>query len=186
VVQAAEHLGVRADVQAGEVEEGEQVAVADVEEEVRGAGVVAVLDQLGQREAEHVLVEAHGPLDVAADQRGVVQAARGRGRALAGGLRWASRMRARSAVAVLVAALQAPGVVLLASAGCPVPALIRWARPGVDDAVVPGGVLVHQRALQHPGDDLHVPVRVGLEAGARRHDVVVVDQQQPVVGVVGS
>src|SRR3954451_19023406 len=37
VVQAAEHLGVGADVQAREVEESEQVAVADVEEEVRGA-----------------------------------------------------------------------------------------------------------------------------------------------------
>ena len=40
-----------------------------------------------------------------------------------------------------------------------------------------------QRALQHPGDDLHVAVRVGLEAGARVDDVVVVDQQQAVVGV---
>src|SRR3954452_4743984 len=83
VVQPAEHLGVGADVQAGEVEEREQVAVADVEEEVRGAGVVAVLDQLGQREAEHVLIEADGPLDVAADQRRVVQAASGRLRPLA-------------------------------------------------------------------------------------------------------
>src|SRR3954470_20991670 len=86
VVQAAEHLGVRADVQAGEVEERDEVAVADVEEEMRGARVVAVLNQLGQREAEYVLVEAHGPLDVAADQRGVVQAARGGRRALAGRL----------------------------------------------------------------------------------------------------
>src|SRR4051795_11981601 len=77
VVQAAEDLGVRADVQAREVEEGQQVAVADVEEEVRGARVVAVVDQLGQREAEHVLVEAHGRLDVAADQGGVVQPAGG-------------------------------------------------------------------------------------------------------------
>src|SRR3954464_11742699 len=35
VVQAAEHLGVRADVQAREVEERDEVAVADVEEEMR-------------------------------------------------------------------------------------------------------------------------------------------------------
>src|SRR4051794_6777100 len=86
VVQPAEDLGVGADVEAGEVEEGQQVAVADVEEEVRGPGVVPVLDQLGEREAEHVLVEADCPLDVAADQRGVVQAARGRLRTLAGRL----------------------------------------------------------------------------------------------------
>jgi hypothetical protein len=34
----------------GEVEEAEQVVVAEVEEEVAGAGIVAVLDQLDQRE----------------------------------------------------------------------------------------------------------------------------------------
>src|SRR3954447_6210092 len=85
VVQAAEHLGVGADVEAGEVEERQQVAVADVEEEVRRARVVPVLDELGERETEHVLVEAHGPFHIAADQRGVVQAAGRRGRPLAGG-----------------------------------------------------------------------------------------------------
>src|SRR5205809_5835662 len=36
VVQAAEDLGVRAEVKPGEVEEGQQVAVPDVEEEVVG------------------------------------------------------------------------------------------------------------------------------------------------------
>ena len=30
---------------------------------------------------------------------------------------------------------------------------------------------MHQCALQDPGDDLHVPVRMGLEAGARSDDV---------------
>src|SRR3954470_5436748 len=40
VVQPAEHLGVGADVQAGEVEEGDEVAVANVEEEMRRARVV--------------------------------------------------------------------------------------------------------------------------------------------------
>ena len=54
VVQAAEHLGVGPDVEAGKVEERDQVPVADVEEEVRRPWVVAVLDQLGQREAEDV------------------------------------------------------------------------------------------------------------------------------------
>jgi hypothetical protein len=54
---------------------------------------------------------------------------------------------------------------------------------GVDDAGMPGGILVHQRALEHPGDDLHVLVRVRLESGSRRDHVVVADQQQAVVGV---
>jgi hypothetical protein len=86
-------------------------------------------------------------------------------------------------VAVLVAALKPPGVVLLAvqDPGAGAHAL---SEPRVDDAVVPGAVLVHQRASHHPGHDLHVPVGVCLEAEARRHDVVVVHQQQPVVLVV--
>ena len=56
-------------------------------------------------------------------------------------------------------------------------------QPRVDQPVVPGGVLVDQRAVQDPGDDLHVAVWVGLEAGSRSDDVVVGDQQQPEVGV---
>src|SRR3954447_324854 len=86
-------------------------------------------------------------------------------------------------VAVGVAALQAPGVVLLAvlDTGAGAHPL---SQARVDHAVVARGVLVHQGALHHPGDDLHVPVRMGLEPEARRHDVVVVDQQQPVVLVV--
>ena len=98
VVQPAQDFGVGPEVETREVEEGEQIAVADVEEEVRGAGIVAVLDQLGEREAEQVLVEADGPLDVAADQRRVVQAA---GRAMAGrsaaGRRCCSRICPRRA-----------------------------------------------------------------------------------------
>ena len=80
VVQPAEHLGVRAEVEPGEVEERERVAVADVEEEVRRAAVVAVLEHLGERELEQALVEVDRPLDVAAEQRDVVHAPRGRGR----------------------------------------------------------------------------------------------------------
>src|SRR5690242_18847840 len=75
VVQAAEDFGVRADVQAGEVEKGQQVAVPDVEEEVIGPLVVAVLDDLGQRELQDSLVEADRPLHVGAQQGGVVDAA---------------------------------------------------------------------------------------------------------------
>jgi hypothetical protein len=40
--------------------------------------------------------------------------------------------------------------------------------------------------VQHPGDDLHVAVRVGLEAGPGPDPVVVVDEQQAVGGVGGS
>src|ERR1035438_8822856 len=61
-------------VVAGKVEEPEQVAVADVKEEVIRAGVVAVLDQFHQREAEEPLIEADGLLGVLADQREVVNA----------------------------------------------------------------------------------------------------------------
>src|SRR3546814_20925596 len=52
-------------------------------------------------------------------------------------------------------------------------------------ALVALGVLVHEGALKHPGDDLHVTVRMGLEAHPRRHHVVVADEQEAVVGVVG-
>ena len=82
MVEPAEHLGVVAEVEAREVEEGEQVAVADVEEEVRRALVVAVLEELGERELEEILVERDGRLDVAGQQCDVVHAARRRGLAL--------------------------------------------------------------------------------------------------------
>ena len=64
----------------GEVEEGEQVVVADVEEEVVRARVVAVLEDLRQRELQHALVELDGPPDVGAQQREVVQTASRAGR----------------------------------------------------------------------------------------------------------
>src|SRR5262249_29253137 len=62
-------------------EEPEQVVVADVEEEVVRAGVVAVLDQLDQREAEELLVELDRLLGVLADQGQVVDTLNGRLRA---------------------------------------------------------------------------------------------------------
>ena len=75
MVQTAQHLGVVAEVEAREVEESQEVAVADVEEEVRGPLVVAVLEQLGERELEHALVELDGPHDVTRQQRHVVHTA---------------------------------------------------------------------------------------------------------------
>ena len=47
-------------------------------------GVVAVLEDLGQRELEDALVELDGPPDVGADQREVVQAPRAAGRPVGG------------------------------------------------------------------------------------------------------
>ena len=87
VVEAAEPLGVGAEVEAGEVEEGDRVAVADVEEEVGRALVVTVLEDLGQRELEEVLVEADRPLDVRAQEGDVVHATRRRSGTLPGARR---------------------------------------------------------------------------------------------------
>ena len=54
----------------------------------------------------------------------------------------------------------------------------------VDDAAVPLGVLVLDLAPDHPGDDLHILVGVGLEAALRRDDVVVAHEEQAEVGVL--
>ena len=51
VVQPAEDLLVRALIEAGKAEERQQVVIADVEEEMRRAGIVTVLDQFGQRKS---------------------------------------------------------------------------------------------------------------------------------------
>src|SRR6185369_9484169 len=56
-------------------EERQEVAVPDVEEEMVGPLVVAVLDDLGQRELQYPLVEADRPLHVGAQQGGVMNAA---------------------------------------------------------------------------------------------------------------
>src|ERR1700758_80941 len=58
-----------------EVEEAEQDVVADVEEEMVGARIVAVLHHLDQRETEELLVELDRLLGVLADQRQGVHAA---------------------------------------------------------------------------------------------------------------
>ena len=76
MVQAAEDLGVRAEVEAGKVEEGQQVAVTHVEEEMVGPRIVTVLDDLGQRKLEDALVEADRLRHVRAEQRGVMDSAR--------------------------------------------------------------------------------------------------------------
>jgi hypothetical protein len=75
VLHPADGLGERRVVVAGDVEEPDQVVVAEVEEKVAGAGMVAVLHRLDQREPQEVVVEADRLLDVAADQRDMVDPA---------------------------------------------------------------------------------------------------------------
>ena len=55
--------------------------------------------------------------------------------------------------------------------------------PGVDHTLVALGIPMQQLAVEHPGDDLHVAVRVRGEAGAARDAVVVGDDEQPVAHV---
>src|ERR1700742_149442 len=42
---------------------------------------------------------------------------------------------------------------------------------------------MNQGTVQHPGHDLHVPVRMGLEPGAGRDGVVVADDEHAMVGI---
>ena len=83
MVEAAEHLGVGAEVEARQVKERQQVAVADVEEEVVRPGVIAVLEDVGKRELEEALVELDRPAHIGREERDVVDAAGARGRAVA-------------------------------------------------------------------------------------------------------
>src|SRR6266567_7000137 len=85
MLHAADGLGERRVLVTGEVEKTEQVVVADVEEEMAGARIVAVFHQLHQREAEELLVELDGLLDVLADQGEMVDTLDGGGRPLAAG-----------------------------------------------------------------------------------------------------
>ena len=55
---------------------------------------------------------------------------------------------------------------------------------GIDDTAVSDRVLVDQRSIEHPRDDLHVAMGMSVETRAGRHRVVVVHQQHPVMGVV--
>src|SRR3954463_16611993 len=86
VLDPADRLDAGLEPETGEVEEPEQGLVAEVEEEVRRARVVAVLDQLHEREPQQSLVELDGLLDVGADQCGMVDASSGRGGPIPGRL----------------------------------------------------------------------------------------------------
>ena len=54
---------------------------------------------------------------------------------------------------------------------------------GIELTRVALGVGVLEPPIEHPRHDLHVAVGVGREAGAGPHDVVVVDEEQPVPDV---
>jgi hypothetical protein len=54
---------------------------------------------------------------------------------------------------------------------------------GIEEPAVSFGVLVLQLAVQHPRDDFHVAMGMGLEARARSDDIVIAHEQQPVMGV---
>src|SRR5688500_4392617 len=56
-------------------------------------------------------------------------------------------------------------------------------RAGRAAARVPLGGLALRLPLQYPGDDLHVAVGMGLEAGAGLDDVVIGDEQEAEVSV---
>jgi len=78
-----EHLFVVAELEPGEIEVGQVVAMADIEEEVCRTPVVPVLEQFDEREFEKVLIEGDGPLDITGEQREMVEAPRRRRRSLA-------------------------------------------------------------------------------------------------------
>ena len=66
----------------GKVEEGEQVPMSEVMEEVGRTLQVPILEQLHERESEHLAVELDRALDVGTDQRQMVQPARAGRRSL--------------------------------------------------------------------------------------------------------
>ena len=78
-------FSARLEAEAGEVEEAQQRGVAQIEEEVRRARVVPVLDQLDQRKTQQTLVELDRGGWIGADQGGMVDASTVRRRSL---LRW--------------------------------------------------------------------------------------------------
>jgi hypothetical protein len=74
VMESPEHFTVGPEIKTGEVEVGQVVAVADVEEEMGGAAVVPILEEFDQGKLEEILVEPNGPFDIAAEHREVMQA----------------------------------------------------------------------------------------------------------------
>jgi hypothetical protein len=61
---ATKNLLIRAEFEPGEVKEGDEVAVSNVEEEVRRSRVVTILKQLDEWKSEEPLIEVDGSLDV--------------------------------------------------------------------------------------------------------------------------
>ena len=75
MMEAAEDLRIGTEAEVREVEEGQCVVVAQIEEQVRRTLIVAVLEQLDQWESEQLLVEADRPLHVGTQEREMMHAA---------------------------------------------------------------------------------------------------------------
>src|SRR5271166_5718335 len=84
MLHAADRLHPSRVLEAGKVEEPEQVLVADVEEKMVRTRIIPVLYQFDQREPEKLLVELDRFFRVAADQREMVHAMNGRRRPAGG------------------------------------------------------------------------------------------------------
>src|SRR5215467_666683 len=55
--------------------------------------------------------------------------------------------------------------------------------PGVNDPMIPFRVLMLQLAVQHPRHDFHVLVGMRPKSRVRPYEIIIVNQQQPVVGI---
>src|SRR5262245_19857387 len=55
--------------------------------------------------------------------------------------------------------------------------------PRVNDPMVSFGILVLQFAIQHPRHDLHVLVGMGPKSRVGPYEVIIVNQQQPMMGI---
>ena len=80
VMKAPEDLAVLPEVEPGEIEVRQVIAVTDIEEEVGRAPVVPILEELGEGELEEVLVEVDSPFDIAREQGEVMKTPGRRGR----------------------------------------------------------------------------------------------------------
>src|SRR5262245_15264813 len=78
VMQPSEDLLIRIQVQPWKVEEGNGIAVSNIEEKVCRPLVIAILEDVGQGEFQKVLIKLDGPLYIRTEQGNMVHHAGGR------------------------------------------------------------------------------------------------------------